>query len=85
MSIDEETKLGHDRKPNVIRTHDESPMIIVCLDDGVYEPVSSGYDVPHRITVRQERRLQKFAAELTLIGGDGAEEDERRGLIRPNM
>lgn len=60
-------------------------MIIVCFDDGGYKPVSSGYDVPYRIKVGREGRLQELIAEMTFLGGDGVEEDERRDLIRPHL
>ena len=68
VSVDEETELRYDREPNVIRTHYEAPMIIVCLDDGVHKPVLSGCDVPHGITIGREGRVQEFATELTFLG-----------------
>ena len=76
MCVDEETKLGEDCNPDVVRAEDKATMVIVSFEHGMHEPVRLWHDVPYLVEFRGEGSAEEVDTTLELFRGSFLEDCE---------
>jgi len=76
MCVDEETKLGKDCNPDVVRAEDKATMVVVSLEHGMHEPVRLWHDVPYLVEFRGEGSAEEVDTTLELFRGSLLEDCE---------